>query len=138
MARIIRGHPLFFDDPTPNAKAEVRWYRCRSLDCLGKAFYDASSNRDCRASLSAKVRHVEEVGHPTRYAGHQLRKPYKDVFEFVLTKYRFFAFRCAHRFFITNGNVVTKPNQEPDYIIAQRCADEFFADPDTLSLRCEQ
>jgi hypothetical protein len=101
--------------------------------CLGKEFYDATP--ECRASLTAKLKQLEQDGAPSKFCGHQLRKPYNRIFEFTPPDHRFMAFRCGHRFFITNGNWKNPKNQEPDWHIAEQCRIEFLSDPDTLHLR---
>ncbi len=133
--REIREHPPFFAKPLPG-RAKVLWYVCRSLDCLGKEFYDATP--ECHAGLTARVKQLEQDGEPTKYVGHQLKREHKKIFEFTPPDHRFMAFRCGHRFFITNGAWKNDKNQEPDYVIAERCRKEFFADPDTLHLRQDQ
>ena len=94
--------------------------------------------RDCRASLTAKARQLEQDGYPSKHSGHQLTDPYRKIFQFVLRSHRFWAFQSAHRWFITNGNIKDDKHQEPDYRFAEKCRTEFFSDPDTLHFRGDQ
>jgi hypothetical protein len=131
---MLREHPPFFDPPQMG-RALVVWYTRTSMACLGKDFYECT--HECWAGLTARVKQLEQDGEPTKYVGHQLRPPYRKIFEFTPRHHRFLAFRCAHRFFITNGNW-KRDNQDPDYEIALACQIEFFSDPDTLHLRRDQ
>lgn len=124
MTPIIRVHPLFFSQPMPGRRAVVRWYLCGDGECLGKRFYD--STKACQASLTAKLRQLEQDGVTSNYMGHYLQEEYSKIFEFVLRRHRFFCFRHLDQFFVTNGGMKDPKTAEHDYRIALRCRNEFF------------
>lgn len=127
-------HPPFLPvPPTTRRRAAVLWYRRKDGHALGQEFYDATPQ--CRSSLTAKVKQLEQDGEPSTYVGHQLHPPHERIFQFFLKSYRFWAFRSRQWWFITNGNIKDDKHQEPDYRLADDCREEFFNDPDTKDFR---